>query len=70
MGCMSEPDYLAAVKAAGRRLRRAEQARERAQAELLAAIRAAERAQLRPAAIIEASGLPRWSFYRLKGGQS
>jgi hypothetical protein len=60
-------DHLATVKAAGSKLRRAEQARAKAQAALLAAIRDAEAAQLRPAAIIEASGLPRATFYRMKG---
>lgn len=66
---MRESDYLGAVKAAGRKLRRAEQAREQARADLVAAIQAAEAASIRPAAIIEASGLPRWRFYRLKGSQ-
>lgn len=62
-------DYLAVVRVAAKKLRRAEQAKERAQAELVTAIRDAEAAQIRPGAIIEASGLPRASFYRLKGSQ-
>ena len=68
-------DHLAAIRTAARKLKRAEkakeraeQARDRAQAELMTAIEAAEAAELRPAAIIRASGMPRWRFYRLKGG--
>jgi hypothetical protein len=68
---MSETtDHLAAVSSAAAKFRRAEQARDKARAALLDAIRAAETAQLRPAAIIEASGLPRATYYRsLKGSQ-
>jgi hypothetical protein len=71
MESMSETvDHLAAVKRAATKLRRAEQAREQAQAGLVAAIEAAERTkQYRVGAIIKASGLPRASFYRLKGSQ-
>jgi hypothetical protein len=60
-------DYLAAVKVAGRKLRQAEQARDKARRALLAAVEEAAAAQIRPAAIIEASGLPRATFYRMKG---
>lgn len=64
---MSETDHLAAVRAAARKVKRTEQERVKARAALLDAVRAAEAAQLRPAAIIEASGLPRATFYRMKG---
>jgi hypothetical protein len=69
---MSEiPDDLARVKAAGRKLQRADKAREKALAALTDAVRAADAAQYRRRAILEASGMPRASFYRLlKGGQS
>jgi hypothetical protein len=69
-GCMTETtDHLGKVRAAAVKLRRAERTRTKAVAALADAIRAAEAAQIRPGAIIEASGLPRASFYRLKGGQ-
>ena len=63
-------NHLAAVRKASAKFRRAEQARERAQANLADAIRAADAAKIRPQEILKASGLPRASFYRLKGGQS
>lgn len=66
---MNETDHLAAVRAAARKVKRTEQERVKARAALVASIRDAEAAQLRPAAIIEASGMPRATFYRLKGGQ-
>jgi hypothetical protein len=59
-------DHLVAVKQAAAKLRRADKARAKAHAGLVAAITAAEAAKLRPGAIIEASGMPRASFYRLK----
>jgi hypothetical protein len=61
-------DYLAAVKRAAAKLQRVEKERERARLELMAAVRAAEAAQLRPSAILRASGMPRATYYRaLKG---
>jgi hypothetical protein len=63
------PNPLVRVRKAAAKVKRAEASKAKAQAELVTAIRAAEAASIRPGAIIEASGLPRWSFYRLKGGQ-
>ena len=61
-------DYLAAVKRAAAKLRRAEKAREEARRELVTAVRAAEAAKLRPSAILRASSMSRATYYRaLKG---
>jgi hypothetical protein len=64
---MSETtDHLGAVRAAAAKLRRAEQARAKAQEALADAIRDAEAAQLQARAIIEASELAPATYYRLR----